>query len=44
LGVTVGFNCNGDKNGIVLKSMKVKVTFKEQPDIYAYSTILFGQN
>ena len=44
LGTTVGFNCNGDKNGIKLKSMRVKVSFKEQSGIHAYSTILFGQD
>lgn len=43
LGTTVGFDCNGDKNGITLKSLTVKVSFKDQPNIYAYSTILFGQ-
>ena len=44
LGTTIGFSSNGSKDGIILKSMKVKVSFKNYPNIYAYSTILFGQS
>lgn len=44
LGTTVGFDCTGTKEGVTLKSLKVKVSFAGYEDsIYAYSTILFGQ-
>lgn len=43
LGITVGFEANGDKGQVKLKSLTVKISFKDMPDIYAYSTLLFGQ-
>lgn len=36
-----GFTFEGDADAVVLKSLKIKVSMKDHPEIYTYSTVVF---